>query len=84
MDEVSERVKKIIAEQLALDSGRVADDASFKDDLRADSLDMVELTMALEEEFDCEITDEEVEHVSTVGQAVALIEGKVTEEASED
>ena len=75
--EISEQVKQLIADQLALEITHVTDDASFVNDLGADSLDMVELIMAFEEEFGCEIADGEAEHISTVGQAVALVERKL-------
>ena len=64
-----ERVKKVIMEQLGVNEDQVTDNASFVDDLGADSLDTVELVMALEEEFDCEIPDEEAEKITTVKQA---------------
>jgi len=71
---VVERVKEIIVEQLGVSSEQVTNTASFVDDLRADSLDTVELVMALEEEFDLEIPDEDAEKIKTVGDAVAYIE----------
>ena len=64
-----ERVKKVIMEQLGVNEDQVTDNASFVDDLGADSLDTVELVMAFEEEFDCEIPDEEAEKITTVKQA---------------
>ncbi len=64
-----DRVKKVIMEQLGVKEEQITDNASFVDDLGADSLDTVELVMALEEEFDCEIPDEEAEKITTVGQA---------------
>lgn len=73
MSSIDERVKKIIIEQLGVGEDEVAEDASFVDDLGADSLDTVELVMALEEEFDCEIPDEEAENITTVKQAIAYI-----------
>jgi acyl carrier protein len=73
MSSVEERVKKIIVEQLGVSEGEVKGDASFVDDLGADSLDTVELVMALEEEFDCEIPDEEAEKIATVQQAIDYI-----------
>jgi acyl carrier protein len=73
MSSVEERVKKIIAEQLGVKEEDVIDDASFVDDLGADSLDTVELVMALEEEFSCEIPDEEAEKITTVKAAIAYI-----------
>lgn len=69
-----EKVKKIIVERLNVDEKDVTEDASFVDDLGADSLDTVELVMALEEEFGMEIPDEEAEKIVTVGDAVKYIE----------
>lgn len=73
MSSVEERVKKIVVEQLGVNESEVTGDASFVDDLGADSLDTVELVMALEEEFDCEIPDEEAEKITTVQQAIDYI-----------
>jgi acyl carrier protein len=73
MSSVEERVKKIVVEQLGVNESEVNPKASFVDDLGADSLDTVELVMALEEEFDCEIPDEEAEKITTVQQAVDYI-----------
>lgn len=70
---VEERVKKIIAEQLGVKEEDIANDSSFVDDLGADSLDTVELVMALEEEFDCEIRDEDAEKITTVQAAISYI-----------
>ena len=70
MSTVEDRVKKIIIEQLGVKEEQVAADASFVDDLGADSLDTVELVMALEEEFECEIPDEDAEKITTVQQAI--------------
>ena len=72
MSNVEERVKKIVAEQLGVKED-IANDASFVDDLGADSLDTVELVMALEEEFECEIPDDEAEKITTVQQAIDYI-----------
>jgi len=69
MSTVEERVKKIVVEQLGVKEEEVTSEASFVDDLGADSLDTVELVMALEEEFNCEIPDEEAEKITTVQQA---------------
>lgn len=77
---VEERVKKIIVEQLGVDESQVTDDASFIDDLGADSLDTVELIMALEEEFDMEVPDEEAEKISTVRGAIEYIKKMAGEE----
>ena len=71
---VADRVKEIVVEQLGVSADEVTPEASFIDDLRADSLDTVELVMALEEEFDLEIPDEEAEKIKTVGDAVRHIE----------
>ncbi len=71
--EIYERLKEIIVEQLGVDEDEVVPEASFIDDLGADSLDIVELIMALEEEFDLEIPDEDAEKISTVGEAVEYI-----------
>jgi acyl carrier protein len=68
--EIFERVKKIVIEQLEVEADRVTADASFANDLGADSLDTVELVMALEEEFEIEIPDEVAEQIDTVGKAV--------------
>ncbi|OGI44148.1 MAG: acyl carrier protein [Candidatus Muproteobacteria bacterium RIFCSPHIGHO2_01_FULL_65_16] len=73
MSSVEERVKKIVVEQLGVNENDVKSSASFVDDLGADSLDTVELVMALEEEFDCEIPDEEAEKITTVQQAIEYI-----------
>jgi len=74
MSEVAEKVKKIIVEHLGVDEAKVTEDASFIDDLGADSLDTVELVMALEEEFDAQISDQQAEKILTVGDAVRFIE----------
>lgn len=73
MENIEQRVIKIVAEQLGVSEAEVKSDSSFVDDLGADSLDTVELVMALEEEFDCEIPDEEAEKITTVKQAVDYI-----------
>lgn len=69
-----EKMKEIVAEQLGVDADEVTDEASFIDDLGADSLDTVELVMALEEEFGVEIPDEDAEKIATVKDAIAYIE----------
>ena len=73
MSTVEERVRQIVVEQLGVKEEEVARDSSFVDDLGADSLDTVELVMALEEEFNCEIPDEEAEKITTVEQAIEYI-----------
>ena len=73
MSTIEERVKQIVVEQLGVKDEEVTGDASFVDDLGADSLDTVELVMALEEEFGCEIPDEEAEKITTVQQAIDYI-----------
>lgn len=70
---VFDKVKTIIAEQLGVDEDIITMESSFKDDLGADSLDVVELVMAIEEEFDVELPDEEAENIETVGDAVNYI-----------
>ena len=76
MSTVEQQVKKIVAEQLGVKEEEVTNDASFVDDLGADSLDTVELVMALEEEFETEIPDEDAEKIATVKDAVSFIENK--------
>lgn len=71
-----ERVKKVVVEQLEVDEKEITPEASFVDDLGADSLDVVELVMGLEEEFDIEIPDESAEKITTVQQAIDYIEEK--------
>jgi acyl carrier protein len=73
-DEILAKVKEVIIDQLSVDEDDVTPEASFFDDLGADSLDIVELVMALEEEFGVSIPDEEAEKIKTVGDAVAFIE----------
>jgi acyl carrier protein len=73
MSNVEERVKQIVIEQLGVKDEEVTTEASFVDDLGADSLDTVELVMALEEEFNCEIPDEEAEKITTVKQAIDYV-----------
>ncbi len=76
MSAVEEKVKSIVVNQLGVNEEEVTKEASFVEDLGADSLDIVELVMALEEEFGTEIPDEEAEKIRTVGEAVAFIEAK--------
>ena len=77
MSTIEERVKQIVVEQLGVKEEEVSGESSFVDDLGADSLDTVELVMALEEEFNCEIPDEEAEKITTVQQAVDYINAHV-------
>lgn len=70
---IEDRVKKIVVEQLGVNDEDVTAEASFVDDLGADSLDTVELVMALEEEFECEIPDDEAEKITTVQQAIDYV-----------
>ena len=77
MASVEEKVKHIIVEQLGVDEDEVKSEASFVDDLGADSLDTVELVMALEEEFECEIPDEEAEKITSVQQAIDYVQAHV-------
>ena len=74
MSETTDRVKKIVVEHLGVEADKVTEDASFIDDLGADSLDIVELVMAFEEEFGIEIPDDAAESIVTVGDAVKFIE----------
>lgn len=76
---VEDRVKKIVVEQLGVKEDEVKNDSSFVDDLGADSLDTVELVMALEEEFELEIPDEEAEKITTIQQAIDYIEANSAE-----
>ena len=73
MSDIAERVKKIVVEHLGVDEEEVTPDASFVDDLGADSLDTVELVMAFEEEFGIEIPDDAAEKIQTVGDAIGFI-----------
>ena len=74
--DVSSKVKKMVADHLGVEEAKVVDEASFIDDLGADSLDTVELVMAFEEEFGSEISDNEAEKILTVGDAIKFIESK--------
>ena len=76
MSDIEQRVKKIVAEQLGVNEAEIKTESSFVDDLGADSLDTVELVMALEEAFDIEIPDESAEGITTVGDAVKYIQEK--------
>lgn len=73
MASIEERVKNIVVDVLGVDLGRVSSEANFRDDLEADSLDLVELIMQFEEEFGGEISDEDAQKIETVGQAVDYI-----------
>ncbi|MBQ7626483.1 MAG: acyl carrier protein [Rhodocyclaceae bacterium] len=73
MEDIVNRVKKIVGEQLGVNESEIKNESSFVDDLGADSLDTVELVMALEEEFECEIPDDETEKIATVQQAIDYV-----------
>ena len=75
-DDVASKIKKIVADHLGIDEAKVVEEASFIDDLGADSLDTVELVMAFEEEFGSEISDSEAEKILTVDDAIKFIENK--------
>ena len=77
-DEIMAKLKPVIAEQLGVDEGEVTDTASFTEDLNADSLDLVELIMSLEEQFGLQISDEDAEKITTVGEAVDYIYEKTS------
>ncbi|MGB2705642.1 MAG: acyl carrier protein [Candidatus Omnitrophota bacterium] len=77
MSAITEKIKGVIAEQLGVKSEEVTEQAKFVDDLGADSLDTVELVMALEEEYGVEIPDEDAEKLTTVGEAIKYIEKKI-------
>ncbi|AMW98392.1 acyl carrier protein [Rummeliibacillus sp. G93] len=77
MATVIERVTKVVVDRLGVDESEVKPEASFRDDLGADSLDVVELVMEFEEEFDMQIDDEDAEKIGTVGDAVSFIESKL-------
>lgn len=78
MSDTADRVKKIVVEHLGVEADKVTEDASFIDDLGADSLDIVELVMAIEKEFDIEIPDEDAEKIATVQDAINYITDKST------
>lgn len=77
MPTIEERVKKIIAEQLGVNENEITNESSFVDDLGADSLDTVELVMALEEEFSTEIPDDDAEKITTVQQAIEYVQSHI-------
>jgi acyl carrier protein len=79
MSDITERVKKIVVEHLGVEEDKVAENASFIDDLGADSLDTVELVMAFEEEFSVEIPDDAAEKIQTVGDAINFIKENAAE-----
>ena len=76
MDDVFEKVKKLIAEQFDVEEDNISEDSSITDDLGADSLDVVDLVMAIQDEFNIEIPEDEVENIKTVGDVVKYIEDK--------
>ena len=73
MSDIQAQITKIVAEQLGVEEGEITNESSFVDDLGADSLDTVELVMALEEEFGCEIPDDDAENITTVQQAIDYV-----------
>lgn len=77
MASIEEKVKQIIVDKLGVDEAEVTSEASFQNDLGADSLDTVELIMEFEKEFDISIPDEQAENIQTVGQAISYVEGNV-------
>jgi acyl carrier protein len=76
MSDVQERITKIIVDLLGVEESQVVPDARFREDLEADSLDLVELIMAFEEEFKSEISDEEAQKITSVGEAISYIESR--------
>jgi acyl carrier protein len=81
--ELEQKVRKIVAENLGVEEEKVTREASFVDDLRADSLDVVELVMALEEEFNIEIPDEDAEKMRTVGDAIDYIQRRIESQTAQ-
>ena len=80
-EEIRAKIKSIVTENLGVSEDQVTDDAQFSQDLGADSLDQVELVMALEEEFGAEIRDEDADKLNTVGDAIAYIESRLADKA---
>ena len=80
-EEIRAKIKSIVTEGLGVSEDQVTDDAQFSQDLGADSLDQVELVMALEEEFGAEIRDEDADKLNTVGDAIAYIESRLADKA---
>ena len=78
MSDIAHRVKKIVTDHLGVDEAKVVDNASFVDDLGADSLDQVELVMKFEDEFGCEIPDDAAEKITTIKSAISYIEAQPT------
>ncbi|HNO75946.1 acyl carrier protein [Nitrosomonas mobilis] len=79
MTEIEQRIKKIVAEQLGVKEDEIKNESSFVNDLGADSLDTVELVMALEEEFECEIPDEHAEKINTVQEAIDYVSASTSQ-----
>ncbi len=77
-NEIKERLTQVLVDELGLDADKITDDANFEEDLEVDSLGVVELLMALEDEFGVKIPDEEAENIHTVGQAIDLVHGKLS------
>jgi acyl carrier protein len=77
MENIEARVKKVVADKLGVDINTIKNEASFVDDLGADSLDTVELVMTLEEEFGCQIPDEDAEKITTVQQAIDYVQSHI-------
>ena len=77
MSDTADRVQKIVVEHLGVEADKVTQEASFIDDLGADSLDIVELVMSFEEEFDLEIPDEDVEKIQTIGYAITYLQERI-------
>ncbi len=84
MSKTAERIREIIAEKLMVELDEVTDEATFREDLGADSLDLVDLIMEFEDEFGIEIPEEDAEKINTVGEAIAYIERKIGEKEGEE